>query len=416
MDQISLYKLGVFERIESGSYNDISENKNNISFISNGYRFYIEKQNMPEVNNMSRVRPCSMNMYKIFDLDLDCNSNSIANCNIISNNLKRFLNEDLKITTDKEFDKLKMINNNYINITLNNSSTIGRFHKPSNGFMNNNSIEFIFKGLTHHLRYINNSINNNSKLNNISLYHVNDILTIENITIPPGSLFVYWYYVIPKSYGTLQTDTLMLSRINKSVTLHQKKLKIINMPSFKVNPRCSESRLYKNEILCLEYDVEYLGGGPEYVCPSISVDFDKESSYYYVYEENGTRRETINDNETFSRGKSKSIKRFIKFEHEGIQSIPGIWINEKHYAGNIEVTVDNKWNRYPIISSGLLTITITLILYFITIIVDRIYLSNSNNKYWRDYMDRNSTLLMLFFWFFLIITALIIVSVWHMIF
>jgi hypothetical protein len=363
-DEVSLYKSGTLEEIEmmeddTNTIKDDGDDRINIDECT------FARCNIYEFNNLTKIRPYARNADVIL-----CWNESINNTCLLNNsNLSCFLESDMQINNSwNSSERIRCIGNG-IEIPINNDTL---FLNKSNDFLDNNCVILRYRDIITHLKC------DNDENNTTRIYNINDLIAFDDVMIPPGSLFVYWYYIVPKSYGTFKTETITFTDIEGSKEFSQKDLVIENQPLFKVTPKVSESRVYANDILELEFDIEYLGGGPQSSSGNISVIFDNDASYYFV-DENGDPTEA-NEILDFKKDVSVPVKKFIIYTQKGIRSLPGIWINKKHYTSVEDITVDDYVSRYPSIVGGLIAGAIAFIIFILTLIIKDIILCEEKDK------------------------------------
>jgi hypothetical protein len=376
---IALYKLGLLEELESNKSIKVDEQTNDIQFVSGGYRYNISKHKLYEINKLNDILAYSRNKNVIFIWSNKLNNSYLSNYT----ELYRFLESDLMISDIRNHAGLIKCSNDSIEIKINGRLII--LFKSKNKIIDNNSIILEYNNITTHLMCKYAIINKNSS-NDTSyityVYNINDIIAFDNVEIPPGSMFVYWYYVFPKSFGTFRTETISFSIADGSRGFHQEKLDIENRPIFEVAPKALKSGMDINDILGLEFSVVHLGGGPQSSSGNIPVEFESNSDYSFV-NENGY---PVNPNcmKDFPKDVSVPINMFVKFKEKGIYSVPGIWINKRHYLSNKDITVDDRFERNKGLLGSLAIAFVALIVFVLGLIIRDLYLMEANyRKSWR---------------------------------
>jgi hypothetical protein len=366
---ITLYKLGLLEELESNKSIKVDEQKNDIQFVSGGYSYNISKHKLYEISKLDNVLAYSRNKKAIFTWNNKLNNSNLSNYT----ELCRFLESDLMISDIRNHVGSISSSNESIEIKLNDQ--LIRLFKIKNNLINNNSVILEYNNITTHLMSKNSS-NDTSYITHV--YNINDIIAFDNVEIPPGSMFVYWYYVFPKSFGTFRTETVSFTNVNGLSGFYQKELNIENQPTFEVIPKASKSSIDISDVLGLEFSVVYLGGGPQSSSGNATVEFESDSDYSFVNE----RGDPVNPNcsKDFPKDVSVPIKRFIKFGHEGIISVPGIWINKRHYMFNKDITVDGWWERNKGIIGSVFIGLVALIVFALGLIIKDIYLCDEDCK------------------------------------
>ncbi len=331
--------------------------------------YSINESNKYEVNNLPTTRPYSRNSDAILYWNNSLNNTCISNCSEFC----CFLQSDLLINNSQNSSGIIYCDNDRIEIPINGNKV---FLNKSRCKMDDNSTILRYGDIITHLRY--DTINEKNNLSTTCIYNINDIIAFDNVTIPPGSLFVYWYYVVPKSYGTFRTETVSFANIGGLKELSQNEMYIENQPVFKVTPKISASSAYVNETLILEYNIEYMGGGPQSSSGNVSISFDNEANYYFV-DKDGHPNDP-NDIMNFKRDASVPVNRFVRYKQKGVRSLPGIRINKKHYPFDGEITIDDYIGRYPAIFGSLLAGLIALLIFILTLIFKDIILCDESDK------------------------------------
>jgi hypothetical protein len=380
---ISLYKLGLLDELESNKSIKVEERNKTIYFSSAGYLYPIAKYKLYEINRLNDVLPYSRNKKPIFHWNKELRDANLSNYA----DLYSFLESDLMVNDMGNSSGLISCDNDYVTIKLNTYSI--NISKCNNKLIDNNSLLLEYNDITTHLRCnIKSNNSSNETFCNISVYNINDIIAFDNVTIPPGSMFVYWYYIVPKCFGTFQTETILFSNMGGSRGFHQRELDIENQPQFEVTPKVSESRIYIDDTLGLEFSVVYLGGGPQSSSGNLPVEFESDSDYFFVNEEGNP----INPNETvdFQKDVSIPIKRSIKFKHNGIITVPGIWINKRHHMSNKDIIVDNYFSRYSGIMGSIFIGLMAVIVFFLGLVIKDIILCDESCKMsWRIKLENS---------------------------
>lgn len=385
-DEFSLYRSGILEDLESTANAKINESKNRVYFSSGIFRNYsIAKNNVYNINNLAKIKPYSRNYDLVLVWNKSLNGTSLSG----QQNLSRFIESDLMINNNGT-DSAQIFFFNNIDIEYKNKTNV--FISRSRNELYNNSIMLRYGDVIAYLRS-NEKYNSTDNSSSTYIYNVKDIIAFDNVIIPPGSLFVYWYYVIPRSYGTFKTNTVLFANTSGLKELSQKEFEIENQPRFNVTPKISELSVDINSILALEYNVEYLGGGPQSSSGNVSLVFDNNSNYNFV-NKNG---DTVNPNceMDFKKDTSETINRFIKFRETGILSIPGIWINKKHYISSKEIVVDD-WRRFFGKYGSVFIGSMALIVFFLGLIIKDLLLCDENRRISWSVKIINSEL----YWFF----------------
>jgi len=374
-NDITLYKLGLLEELESNKSIKVDENQTNIQFVSGGHSCQFSKHNLYRISKLDNVLAYSKNKNAFFTWNNKLNDSNLSNYT----GLCRFLESDLMISDIRNHAGSISFGNDSIEIKI-NDKLINLF-KNKNNIINNDSIILEYNNIATHLMSKNAIINKNSSSDTSYItyvYNINDIIAFDNVEIPPGSMFVYWYYVFPKSFGTFRTETISFSNVNGISGFYQKELNIENRPIFEVIPKASESSIDIHDVLGLEFSVVYLGGGPLSSSGNTTVEFESDSDYSFVNE----RGDPVNPNctEDFPKDVSVPIKRFIKFEHKGTISLPGIWINKKYCISNKDITVDDWWERNKDITGSFFVGLVTFIVFALGMIIEVRYLREEDCK------------------------------------
>jgi hypothetical protein len=363
-DEFSLYKSGILEKLESNEDIEIREHNNRIYFDLGDYTNYsIGKSNIYEVNNLPTTLPYSGHSDAILYWNKSLNNSGLS-CllqpYLLVNNLRNY-SEAISCACDR------------INISTDDGMV---FLNRSSSKMDENSLILHHGDIIAHLKC--NASKEKGNSSPVCVYDVMDMLTFDNVTIPSGSLFVYWYYVVPRSYGTFHTETVTFTKINGLKEFSQNELDIENQPVFRVEPKISKSCEYVNEILGLEYDIEYMGGGPQSSSGNISIAFDEDPNYILVNEKG--KETTGNALMDFKMDTSESIKIYIKYKQKGEFSLPGIWINKRHYTFNRYVTIDDPLSRNPTLAGNIFAGIVALFLFILTLIFKDIILYDQRDK------------------------------------
>lgn len=288
--------------------------------------------------------------HKLFNWD-NITKTDVGNLSLL--NLLRY-NYDIKWAENETSRIFKTDNNTRIYV---NHTTTDDYVEITNNHIKNTSKLQICDGesRTYWLLY-----NNSSGV--VDIYDKSTLLKMNVRNLRWNDRLIYYYYVKPKKHGYFKTDTIIRtnSSFDQSYTDIEYPLDLrINYPDpkFDVDLKLKQSRIYKDDILDLIFDITYLGGASEPCCNNISVKPDKDiTNDYYYYVNNESARDMPIENcssETFCMYGTSQIIYHVEYPEPGVYSLPGIWIDEKHYTFNEkQIIVDRNWAyRYPEMAS-----------------------------------------------------------------
>lgn len=242
---------------------------------------------------------------------------------------------------------INWLNNNNSSLITSNDSTITIIcdnntiisYKNKNRKINTKTGKEDAKNRIYNL-YINE---NNHHLN---VYTLGNTLTINANNINSKKRLIYWYYVKPKKSGIFNTDTIVTIFGNDNPDVEcplEISIKDPN-PEFEVNLKLRKLEISENENLDIIYDINYLGGASKPYCDGIAVKFDNNSKDYTFVNNSETNANNINTHIiSFCLNGTTSINKTIVYPNEGIYSLPGIWINDKHYNFKDEHIIVENW-------------------------------------------------------------------------
>jgi len=187
---------------------------------------------------------------------------------------------------------------------------------------------------------------------------ITKIIKIPNNThkihLGPRDRLIYWYYINPKNAGLYYTNTIIKSSVYRPNIDYPLNIEIIPpIPEFDVSLKLATDRIFLNKPLSLIYDITYLGGGSD-PCNDISTKSDniyKNPSYYIYLDDCGRSTSDIitRNLPAISKRHTEQVAYFIKYPLTGVFSVPGIWINGKHYGfESTHITVDSPYSRYDV--------------------------------------------------------------------
>lgn len=363
IDEISLYKLGILESLELQENISASDINNYILLKFKHYKISLNKSNIVEINAFEDFASESYNIYNNLDL-FAWNSCKDKNLTLFPN-FKDYL-KNLGIICGSEAKYIKFVSNNNTSINItNNGSNIATLFKRSHCILDKNSILLKYNGSICHLKY--------SCENNPVVYN-SQMITINKVTIPPGSIFAFWYDLKLNKKGSYKTETISDSIIPGVIKPAYVPLIIDNNPKLSAIPRVSQSKLYVGDLLPIEFDLIYLDGGSSSI--SIPIKYQiSENDYEYV-QKNGDPDYVITENVTLFLNDSRTLKKYIKFKHKGIQLPPGIYVNGGYFATEKEIVVDTRFSRDPLLYAQTLFLFLTLVLF----ILSNVFLYNEFQK------------------------------------
>jgi hypothetical protein len=282
--------------------------------------------------------------------------------------LSQFINDNINAINDTELNQSKIICSAEGNISIKLSENKILNINKSNGYLDDGWVVLSYKNndsnglIVHHLKLVDNN----------KIFDPGNSIAIDNLYLPAGSILVFWYYMLPNSPGTYSTETITSIDNPKMIISSPLDVNIVeDEPQFIVYRKFDQSRIFLQDELDIEYDVEYLGGSFPSVIKNIPVIFDTSpDDFDYANYSN------LSFYGTFYEDKSVPIKKKIKFTKEGMLSPPGIWINGRHFNFEENVEVDIPLTRYL----NLLSIVSTIILFFIGIIIKDIFLHDAQGK------------------------------------
>lgn len=365
MERISFYKLGLLNDIECNKLDTCLANEygnNYIKFVCNNNTCRICSESACEIDNYSKM-PYLDDGEALFDLS------TIKDGNLTDYPcLSQFVNDNINSINDTEINQSKIICSAEGNISIKiGKNRIMNINK-SNSYLDDGWVVLSYKNndsnglIVHHLKLLDND----------KIFDPGNSIAIDNLFLPAGSILVFWYYMLPNSPGTYNTETITSIDNPKMIISSPLDVSIVeDEPQFKVYRKFDQSRIFLQNELDIEYDVEYLGGSFPSVIKNIPVIFDTSPDDF-----NYTPYSNLSFEGTFYEDKSIPIKKKIKFTKEGMLSPPGIWINGRHFNFEENVEVDIPLIRYL----NLISIISTVILFFIGIIIKDIFLRDAQGK------------------------------------
>jgi hypothetical protein len=362
INEISLYKLGILESIELQDNISVSEKNNYLILKFSNYNISLNQSNMIELNGNEEFSSESYNIYnniKMFSWN-SCKDKNLTQFPHFASFLM-----NLGIINESEVNYTTFIKSGTCINLINNGSIIANISKVENKFLDRNSMILKIGNFSCHLKY--SGIDDPAAMDS-------QMITINKATIPPGSIFAYWYYLKPLGNGNYRTDTISDSIIPGIIKPAYMTLTVENMPKFSVIPRISQLKIYLSDTLPIEYNLIYLGGGSRSI--SVPVEFQKSDKDYDYVRKNGEPDNIIKDNYTMSANKSVSIKKYLKFKHPGVQLPPGISVNGEYFATEKEISVDSRFSRDPLWFAQTSFLILTLILF----IIGNIFLFDDEDK------------------------------------
>lgn len=365
MERIGFYKLGLLNDIECNKLDTCIDNEygdNYIKFVSNHNTCRICTKSACEIDNYSKM-PYLDDGEALFDLS------TIRDGNLTDYScLSQFISDNINSINDTELNLSKIICSADGNISIKiNKNKIVNINK-TNSYLDDGWVVLSYRNndstglIVHHLKLLDNN----------KIFDPGNSIAIDNLDLPAGSILVFWYYMLPNSPGTYNTETITSIDSPKMIISSPLDVKIVrDEPQFKVYRKFDQSRIFLQDELDIEYDVEYLGGSFPSVIKNIPVIFDTSPDDF-----NYTPYSNLSFDGTFYEDKSTPIKKKIKFIKEGMLSPPGIWVNGRHFNFEENVEVDIPLTRY----FNLFSIILTVILFFIGIIIKDIFLHDSARK------------------------------------
>jgi hypothetical protein len=361
LDKISYYKLDLLNDIECNKLNTCLDN-DYIKFQCNGNNCKICKKQLYDINNYNK-KPYLDDGLPLFDLG------TIKNGNLTDYScLLNFIKNNIIAINDTELNHSKIFCSADGNISIkfyeNELLTINK----SKSYLDNGWVVLSYKNndstgmIVHHMKLLDVK----------QVFDPGNSIAIDNIYLPGGSIFVFWYYILPKSPGTYSTETITSIADPKLIISSPLDLQIVeDQPQFKVYRKLDQSRIFLQDCLEIEFDVEYLGGGSPATIKNVPVRYDiSPEDFHYVPNLN------LSFNGTFYKNKSISMTKKIRFHKEGMLSPPGIWINDRHFNFDGSVEVDIPLIRYL----NLISIISTIFLFFIGIIIKDLLLHDEKER------------------------------------
>ena len=362
INDISLYKLGILDSLESNE-SITSLYRNNYIIIKNfkGYNISINSSNMIEINAFEDFASQSYNIYNNTDL---FNWNSCKNETLAQfSDFKDYL-EALGVINASNLVYLNATNNTSIQLS-DNESNIAIISK-NNNYLDKNSVLLKYNSSIIHLKYLNIKE---------PVVYTSQMISLNKVTIPPGSMFVFWYDIKLNGNSNFKTETVSDSIVPGVIKPAYVPLIIDNNPKFSVITRVSQSKLYLDEMLPIEFNLKYSGGESSSI--SIPVEFQTSPDEDYEYVKiDGKTDDVILENFTLHKNNTMCINKYIKFKHQGVQLPPGIYVNGEYYPTDKDIIVDTRFSRDPLLFAQTMALLITLILF----ILSNVYLYKEDKK------------------------------------
>jgi hypothetical protein len=332
-DEISYYKLGLLEDLESGcldkkfSAKDVIICDYNCNINLNQIKKYDINESWTEYMRMKEPLIC-------LPIQNGCN---LSNYPYFAAYLKRMLN--LNDTTINNMT-INCTKDENISIKYNGNLELKIFNNSSDYLDSGNAI-FISDGIVHHLIFMQNKTNNNK-----DVFDTNNIMGLDKISLEPDSIVVFWYNIMPYNPGVYDTETLAIIEKPKKVVSAHLEIEIEeNSPQFKISRKFTSPHIFKWDELGIQYHIDYIGGGPRNQITKVPISFNNSSDFKYILGKN----EKLSFVENFFINHSVVINKTIKYKKEGEFTLPSLWINNKYIDfGENErtVIVDIPFERY----------------------------------------------------------------------
>lgn len=371
------YKKGVLNHIECGKIMTSSDKKN-LTFNYAEKPITItetESKIVPMSENLSDGVPFLLNKSELFKWNEVLNE-SLNKCFDRYPNLSNFIQFKLNALDHSDIARSNItIYSNNIIIFKNKTPIISILNK-SDDYIDFSHAHFLCNDHIFHL-----------KLENGTVYDMDNTISFNNVSLQPSDSFVFWYFIkSPMKTGQFDITTLVINEsINKLITYSSKTVEVVNSPNFEVTRTFSDYNKFLGDELKIIFDVNYLGGGSEPNIDDIVVRFDTSSEYEYISVDGNTSPSITNHPEiikSFAVGESKPIEVVIRFNETGKISPPSLRINDVRKPFSTDtVNVDRPVDRYY----NVLSLFAAAIPFFVVFVLQT-YLEMGSNKrklWWR---------------------------------
>ncbi|GEM_PF-2074918 len=347
--------------------------------LSNEDIYYSLSGDLSEISNLyahlyNSTDRCHLNLTNIFKQTYKCYVEPESyflfrwNKSDVSGNLSKLHEQILTILKDTYGVNWAEISPENITYTYNNSSQCITFTSVEDKTVsilcnkNTSTSELtIYDGRSYPLAYEDNG-------KSFTFYDSTKIIkpnSSDHITLKPHERLFYLYYIIPKRSGVFYANTLLKSNENTIRPYIDYPLDIEieqPIPEFDVSLELNTDQIFYNKHLLLKYDITYLSGGHDQ-CKNIcarSERVDTNTTYYSYLPDNNCKYIILNNTSTHTqyiqtiplirKHTTEQAYFLIKYPRTGVFSVPGIWINGKHYDfEGTHITVDHPFSRYNVL-------------------------------------------------------------------
>lgn len=360
-DEISYYKLGFLEDLESGCLN---KTINRTSVIICGLNCSIEKSRIKKYNIFEKNHEYMRIKPPLLSWPLEKNS-SLSQYPYFMAYLKKLIN--LNNTTLSNMT-INITRTGTISIQNNGNFGINISNNSSDPLDNGNAV-LTYNGIVHHLLLVQNKTNNKI----CDIYDTSNVIALDNINLEPDSLIVFWYNLMPYNPGVYDTETLAVIDSPKRILSGHLEIEIEeDVPQFEVSRKFTSPRIFKWDELGIQYHIDYVGGGPRNQIKSVPINFNNSSDFDYKLKKN----EKLSYSEDFFKNHSVVINKTIKYKKQGEFTLPSIWINNKYIDfGELErtVIVDTPFERY----FNLISLLFAGVIFVLGVFIKDIYLGDA---------------------------------------
>lgn len=366
LDQISYYKLYLLDDLEFDRSN-LTQIRNYDYICFTNHNYNIRKDNLIGIN----YDPEDKIPYLLDDAPL-FNWTNMENGSLRDCLLRNFIKDKLQIVDDESSISnltINRIGNNIIEI-MHGNETVIEINRVNNKLMDNGYVTILYNNTLHHL-----------KIKNDNVFDINNTLAVNNISLHPNEVFVFWYDIMPESPGIycLETVASVINPkriVSSSVLIESMK----DEPQFEVTREFGQFQVYKGKTLWFNYMIKYLGGGSKngYINAKCALN---KSDYYDItdikidgaaYEFGDKYNITL----PLKKDVDTSLRIETKFKEMGDVSPPRISIEGNYYPFNesITVTVDTPVRR----DFNLISLFLTAIAFLFLFLIKELYLDTNN--------------------------------------